>query len=55
MGAFMAKTPVERFLELSDRTPVWDEVELLYDSGKERLRHQDYRLDLKLNKVKRCP
>jgi len=43
-----------RETELSDRTPVWDEVELLYDFGKERLRYRDYRVDLKLNKVKPC-
>lgn len=54
-GGLHCKTPIERFLELSDRTPVWDEGELLYDSGKERLRYQDYRLYLNLNKVKPRP
>ena len=42
-GSLHGKTPMERFLELADQTLVWEEVEALYDSGRERLRHQDYR------------
>ncbi len=49
-GSLHGKTPMQRFLELAELTPAWDEVESMYDSRKERVRYQDYRLDLKLHK-----
>ena len=51
-GALHGKSPMERFFELSDQTPSSNEVELMYNPRKERIRYQDYRIDLKLAKVK---
>ena len=53
-GALHGKSPMERFFELSDQTPLSNEVELMYYPRKERIRYQDYRIDLKFAKVKRC-
>lgn len=52
-GSLHGKAPM-RFMELAELTPVWDEVEALYDRRRERVRYQDYRLDLKLHEVERC-
>ena len=49
-GVLHGKPPIERFFELSDQTPFSDQVELMYDPRKERIRYQDYRLDLNLAK-----
>lgn len=53
-GALQGRSPMERFFELSDQTPFSDQVELMYDPRKERIRYQDCRRDLKLAKVPRC-
>ena len=34
------------------KTPFTDEVEALYDPAKERIQHQNYRVDLELRKLK---
>lgn len=47
------KTPVDRIVELSEKTPFWDEVEDLYDCSKEFIRVQEYAKDVKLLKLKR--
>jgi hypothetical protein len=53
-GALHGKSPVERFLKLSEnKTPLSDQMEPVYDPGKES-RCRDYGLDPKLAKVKRC-
>ena len=51
-GSLHGRTPWERWGELSLKTPFRDEVEALYDPSKERIRHQNYRVDLGLRKLK---
>ena len=46
------KTPIDRCLELSAKTPFRDEVEQGYDPDNEPIREQNYRLDLALRKLK---
>ena len=51
-GSLRGQTPWERWGELSLKTPFRDEVEALYDSSKERILHQNYRVELELRKLK---
>lgn len=44
--------PIDRFLELKDRTPFWDEVIEHYDQSKELLREQNYEVDRRLVELK---
>ncbi len=46
------KTPNEKCHELSEKTPYWDEVEIVYFQKEERAQEQNYRLDLELRKLK---
>jgi len=45
-------TPIDRYLELKDMTPYWDEVEANYDPAKELIREQSYKVDSILVKLK---
>ena len=49
----IGKSPMDRIVELSSKTPFWDEVEDNYDSSKEFFRMQDYAKDIRLLKLKR--
>lgn len=51
-GSLHGQTPWERWGELSLKTPFMDEVEALYDPSKERIQHQNYRVELELRKLK---
>jgi hypothetical protein len=51
-GSLHGRTPWERWIELALKTPFRDEVEALYDRSKERIQHQNYRVDLELRKLK---
>lgn len=46
------KTPIERLNELSDKTPLWEEVAAKFDPSKERIQEQNYRDELALRKLK---
>lgn len=52
-GSLGGKAPIDRISERRSKTPYTEEVELMYDSSKERLREANYFLDLQLAKVKR--
>lgn len=52
-SAHGGKSPMERFFELIHDTPFSDEVLSLYEPEKERIREPDYKLDLRLSKLKR--
>ena len=52
-GSLQGKTPMDRYFELSSKTPFWDEVEQTYDRSKERIQHPVYVADLQLRKLKR--
>ena len=45
-GALGGKSPIDRKVELSEKTPFWDEIEHLYDPQKERLQEAVYAVDL---------
>jgi transposase InsO family protein len=51
-GSLHGQTPWERWGELSLKTTLTEEVEALYDPSKERIQHQNYRVDLELRKLK---
>ena len=48
------KTSMERCCELTDKTPIWEEVEALYDPAKERIQDANYRVDQRLRQLKPC-
>jgi transposase InsO family protein len=52
-GSLGGKTPMDRYFDLSQKTPFWDDVEGHYDPAGERIRHPNYQTDLRLAKVKR--
>ncbi len=52
-GSLKGKAPMERYFELSEKTPFSWEVEELYEASKERLQIQNYRLDLEVVRLKR--
>ncbi|HDY8072577.1 TPA: IS481 family transposase, partial [Vibrio vulnificus] len=45
-------TPIDRITEISDQTPLSEEVSQNYQIKKERFQEQNYRLDLRLRKLK---
>ncbi len=45
-------TPIERVIELSDQTPLSEEVSQDYQVWKERFQEQNYKLELRLRKLK---
>jgi transposase InsO family protein len=49
------KTPVDRLSELADKALLWEEIAAKFDSSKERIQEQNYRDELALRKLKRCP
>jgi hypothetical protein len=42
------RTPWEVWYERARLTPLFEDVEALYDESAERIRHPDYRIDLQL-------
>jgi Integrase core domain len=46
------KTPSEKYSSLIDKTPFWEEVAAMYNSTKERIILQNYRLDTALKSLK---
>lgn len=46
------KSPMDKYDELSSKTPFWDEVIENYDPSKERIKLQNYKLDLLISKLK---
>ena len=53
-GAHKGKTPVERYCELIDQTPLSEEVALNYHPEEEYIQEQNYSRELQLRKLKRC-
>jgi len=52
-SALGGKTPIDRVCELSEQTPLREEVEALYEADNEPIRYAEYAVDLALRKVKR--
>ncbi|MBU9152416.1 IS481 family transposase, partial [Burkholderia multivorans] len=44
-GSLGGKTPVDRIAELTESTPLAEEVDSDYDETKERIRHREWRVD----------
>ena len=42
-GSLGGKTPMDRYFEVSQKTPFWDQVEAMYEPSKERVQEQQYR------------
>jgi transposase InsO family protein len=53
-GSLKGKTPSQRDSELSDITPLSEEVEALYDPSKEHIQEPNYHLEMKLRELKGC-
>lgn len=53
-GSLKGKAPMEKVCELLNKTPYWEDVYQKYDPSKEDIRERNYRLEIKLNKLKRC-
>lgn len=51
-GAHNGKSPMDRYFELMEKTPYWDEVHSNYDPDKERIQNPDYQVNLQLRKLK---
>ena len=53
-GALNGRAPIDRYSELSSKTPLSTDIEALYDSSRERIQEQNYHQDLMVRKLKRC-
>jgi transposase InsO family protein len=53
-GSLSGKTPIEKVGELASKLLLWEEIDALYDSTKERIQEQNYQADLMIRKLKRC-
>ena len=51
-GSLGGKTPMDRYFEVSQKTPFWDEVETMYEPSKERVQEQKYWDYLRVKKLK---
>tara|TARA_R110000782_G_scaffold184211_8_gene274475 strand:- start:637 stop:1521 length:885 start_codon:yes stop_codon:yes gene_type:complete len=52
-GAHKGKTPMERYVELSEETPLSEDAYADYEPSKERIQEANYKLDLELARLKR--
>lgn len=52
-GALDGKTPMDRYLELIHETPLWEDVDAMYDPTRERFQEQHYRVDLAIRELNR--
>lgn len=49
-GGLGGITPMDRYFQVSDKTPCWDEIETGYDESRERIQEANYALDQKLRR-----
>ena len=47
------KPPIDKYFELSSRTPFWDEVIEKYDPDREHIQEQEYKAEKRLGELKR--
>ena len=52
-SAHNGKIPMERYFELSDEAPLWEDVSKDYHPEAERIQNPNYKVDLELRKLKR--
>ena len=53
-SAHNGNPPMERYCELMEQTPLFEEVADDYHPEREHIQEQNYRLELQLRKLKRC-
>ena len=53
-SAHGGKPPMDRYFELSEKTPFSDEIENLYKPANERIQDANYKVDLELARLKGC-
>jgi len=53
-GSLKGKTPAQVNAELSDKTPLQDEICALYDPAKEHIQDANYSIEMQLRKLKGC-
>ena len=53
-SSLAGKTPNEKYSEVSDQTPLWEEVNALYNPKKERIIIQNYQVDSLIKILKPC-
>lgn len=51
-GYLNGKPTIDKYFELSQKIPFWDEVENSYDVSKERIKESNYYMDLKIKRLK---
>lgn len=49
-SSLTGRTPIQVINALSNKTPLWEEVDDMYDPSRERVRDQNYWVDCQLNK-----
>jgi hypothetical protein len=50
-GSLGGKTPMDRFFELIEKTPYWDDVDREYDPSKERIQEPNYQIEMALRRM----
>ena len=53
-GSLRGKTPAEYSGILGKKTPLWEDVIAAYDSSKEHIQEQNYKIEMHLRKLKPC-
>ena len=52
-GSLKGQTPMKKICSLLDETPYWADVYEAYDPGKKDIQEKNYRLEMKIKKLKR--
>ena len=52
-GSLKGKSPIEKVCDLLEKTPYWQDVYNNYDTNKEDIQEQNYRVEMRLRKLKR--
>ena len=53
-GALGGRTPMDRYCELTEQTPLSEDAYADYDPEKEPFQERDYKVELQLRKLKPC-
>jgi transposase InsO family protein len=54
-GSLNGLSPMEKYFQVSDKTPFWNDIEYEYDESKERFQEQNYQTELKIRKLHKQP
>ncbi|MCA1566014.1 MAG: integrase core domain-containing protein [Acidobacteria bacterium] len=53
-SSLKGKTPMERYCELIEQTPLNEEAFAAYDADTELVQERNYKVEMQLRKLKRC-